>query len=505
MSKAALKKLIRQLDKIKGRHTELVTVYIPAGANLNDIMTQLRNEESTAENIKSKQVRKNVTTSLDKIVRHLQLYKKTPENGLAVFCGNISEKEGSADIEIWAVEAPEPIKTKMYWCDQKFVLDPLKEMVEEKEIYGIICLDKSEADIALVKGKKIEPIVHFESIVPGKTRAGGQCFVKGTEIKCLEDSSTTTKPIEEIKEGENIFCYDIKNKKAATSSVKEKFKKESTNIYSITTDSTKINTTGEHVFFVSNKTYFKEKNASDLSEGEFLVFVDNEGQIKETKIRSITKIPSTTFEVFDMSIKKYENFIANGLLVHNSSQRFSRVREGLLNDWFKKVAEAANKIFSEHPEVLGIIVSGSGPIKEFFLKEELLHDHVSKKILGLVDTGYTGEYGLHETLEKSGDLLKEASVTKEKKLLQRFLQELQKPNGRAVYGLDKTIECLQRGSVDMIMLTEDVNLKVGEQDAVEYFEEQVENYSSKLVIVSSDTREGQQFLALGGVGAILRY
>ena len=55
MSKVSLKKLIRQLAAIKGRHTELVTVYIPKGANLHEVAAQLRNEESTAENIKSKQ------------------------------------------------------------------------------------------------------------------------------------------------------------------------------------------------------------------------------------------------------------------------------------------------------------------------------------------------------------------------------------------------------------------------------------------------------------------
>src|SRR3989338_7629113 len=176
MSKVSLKKLIRQLASIKGRHTELVTVYIPKGANLHEVAAQLRNEESTAENIKPKQVRKNVTTALDKIIRHMQLYKKTPEKGMAIFCGNVYEREGVADIELWVVEPPEDIKVKMYWCDQRFVMEPLQEMVKEKEIYGIICLDKSEGTIALLIGKRIETIFQKESIVPGKTRAGGQRY-----------------------------------------------------------------------------------------------------------------------------------------------------------------------------------------------------------------------------------------------------------------------------------------------------------------------------------------
>src|SRR3989338_7242249 len=99
-TKYRLKKLVEMLDGIKGRHTELVTVYVPAGYSLNEINTQLSQEQGTAENIKSKPVRKNVTTALDKIIRHLQLYKKTPENGLALFCGNISEKEGEDVTEL---------------------------------------------------------------------------------------------------------------------------------------------------------------------------------------------------------------------------------------------------------------------------------------------------------------------------------------------------------------------------------------------------------------------
>jgi peptide chain release factor subunit 1 len=181
------------------------------------------------------------------------------------------------------------------------------------------------------------------------------------------------------------------------------------------------------------------------------------------------------------------------------------VREGLLQDWFKKIAEASNKIFTEHKEVIGIIISGPGPIKEFFLREELLHDVVTKKILGNVDTSYTGEYGLHETLEKAGDLLKEASVTKEKKILQRFFQELQKPHGLAIYGKEKVREFLERGSVDTVVLIEDLPEQIEDRDIFEWFEEAVESYGSKLTVVSPETREGQQFRALGGVGAFLRY
>src|SRR3990172_12631996 len=116
--KFKLKKLVKYLEKIKGRHTELVTVYVPAGYNLYEMISTLKNEQSTAENIKSKPVRKNVVSALDKIIRELQMFKKTPPNGLALFAGNISLKEGATDIEVWTIEPPDEVKVKMYWCDQ---------------------------------------------------------------------------------------------------------------------------------------------------------------------------------------------------------------------------------------------------------------------------------------------------------------------------------------------------------------------------------------------------
>src|SRR3972149_9962853 len=136
-----LKKLINELRNIKGRHTELVTVYMPSGSNILDTVNQIRNEQGTAINIKSKSTRKNVVDALEKILQHLKLYKEIPHHGLIMFCGNISEQEGVSDIKLWAIEPPEKLGVKKYWCDQKFQLEPLEEMVEEKEVFGLVVMD----------------------------------------------------------------------------------------------------------------------------------------------------------------------------------------------------------------------------------------------------------------------------------------------------------------------------------------------------------------------------
>lgn len=178
-----LKKLLSELEKIKGRHTELVSVYIPVGYSINDVMNQLKNEQGTAINIKSKSTRKNVLGALEKAIQHLKLYKETPAHGLAIFSGNVSEKEGVSDIKIWAIEPPEPLNVKLYWCDQKFELEPLLDMIREKEVYGLVVMDNSEVTFGLLKGKRIEVLRRFESIVPGKSGKGGQSQARFERVR----------------------------------------------------------------------------------------------------------------------------------------------------------------------------------------------------------------------------------------------------------------------------------------------------------------------------------
>jgi len=104
----------------------------------------------------------------------LRNLKETPENGLAIFCGNISEKEGIQDLQFWAVEPMKPLKVRLYRCDQIFVVEPLKEIISVDEVYGLLVIDRQEATIGLLEGKRIEILRTLTSGVPGKVRAGGQ-------------------------------------------------------------------------------------------------------------------------------------------------------------------------------------------------------------------------------------------------------------------------------------------------------------------------------------------
>ena len=183
VEKLELENLIEELEGYRGRHTELITVYVPSGATLTQTTKQLENEKGTATNIKSSGTRKNVINALERAIRKLKDLGRTPPNGLAVFSGNVSKTEGGEDLQIWAIEPPKKLKIKIYRCDQTFVLEPLKEMLETDEVYGLMIIERNEATIGLLDGKHIKLLQHMTSGIPGKTRAGGQSIQRFARIR----------------------------------------------------------------------------------------------------------------------------------------------------------------------------------------------------------------------------------------------------------------------------------------------------------------------------------
>lgn len=174
LTKQELEDFLEEMKNHKGRATEMITVYVPSGYDTNAVQRQLEGEVSTAKNIKSTATRKNVTESLEKIIRELKEYQVTPDNGLAIFAGNVSPVDGQTDIQIWEIEPPEEVGLRLYRCDKTFVLEPLEEMMEVDEIYALLVMDRKEATIGQLVGKKIEMLQNMTSGIPSKVRAGGQ-------------------------------------------------------------------------------------------------------------------------------------------------------------------------------------------------------------------------------------------------------------------------------------------------------------------------------------------
>jgi peptide chain release factor subunit 1 len=168
-------RMLEQLENLQGRGTELVSVYVPPGKALSEVMNDLRNEWGTAVNIKSKTTRKNVQDALTKVMERLKLFKTIPPTGLAIFAGSIASNQlGVGDMQTFIIVPPEPITIYYYRCEHQFMLEPLFKMLAAKDVYGLVVIDSKEAAFGFLKGSRTEVIKQYSSGVQGKTRAGGQ-------------------------------------------------------------------------------------------------------------------------------------------------------------------------------------------------------------------------------------------------------------------------------------------------------------------------------------------
>ena len=168
------KKAMQEIVDLKGRGTELISVYIPPNRQISDVMAYLRNEYSQSSNIKSKSTMKNVMSAIDSIMSRLKTYKSPPPNGLVLFCGEVPKAGDQTRMVQYVLEPPESIITFVYRCDSQFYTEPLTSMLLDKKAYGLITVDRSEATIGILSGNRISVIKNFDSMVPRKHRQGGQ-------------------------------------------------------------------------------------------------------------------------------------------------------------------------------------------------------------------------------------------------------------------------------------------------------------------------------------------
>ena len=81
-----------------------------------------------------------------------------------------------------------------------------------------------------------------------------------------------------------------------------------------------------------------------------------------------------------------------------SAARYERLREGATKDFFNKIAECAKNDFLQNKELKGIIVGGPGQTKYTFVEGNYINNELKKKIIGIRDLSYTGDFGFQELI-----------------------------------------------------------------------------------------------------------
>lgn len=487
--KYKLKKVLRELKLIRGRHTELISVYIPVGYDIVKVIQHLQQEQGTAANIKDKTTRTNVIDSIERMIRALRLYKRTPENGLAIFSGNTLSHEGKQDIKVWEVVPPEHVNMRLYRCDHTFVTDELEKMLEVHELFGLIVLDNRDASVGLLRGKNMTLLKDMHSMVPGKFKAGGQCLGKDTKVMLYDWQYVD---IADVSVDDMLMSYDFKKKTFSGSPVLDRWDVVSESFFEVFFGDEKIVASPDHLFFLSDGV---ERHCNLLREGDELLGENGKG-VRIKKIKRVERGISMT----DLKVEG-GNFVANGAVVHNSQHRFAQLRENAKKDFYNKVGGFVNEQFLPlKSEIKGILVGGPGMTKETFVSGNFLNNELKQKIVAVRDLSYTGEFGLHELIDKSQDALAKEEIAKEKTIVNKFFELLAKNEGKAVYGLNDVKKAVEMGAAEKVLVSEDAS-----DELIDELEALCQTTGAELVMISVETREGAQLKEIGGVAALLRY
>ena len=397
-----LKKLIQDLDQMRGLGTSMITLIINYKDQISQFSKMLVDEVGKATNIKSRVTRQNVIDALTSTMEKLRLYNKTPSNGLVIFCGLVQIPTGGEKMIKIDLEPFKPINTSLYRCDNIFHTDELKSLLVDSDKFGFLIMDGNGSLFGLLQGNTKIILNQFKVNLPKKHSKGGQ-----------------------------------------------------------------------------------------------------------------------------------------------SANRFSRLVTESRHNYIRKVGEGLTKAFitNDVPNVKGLILAGSAEFKNKLQKSDLFDPRLAPIVMKVVDISYGGELGFNQAIELSQDALKNVKFIHEKKILEKFYEEIAKDSGKYVFGIKDTMEAIENGVVDILIIWENIDFirltlkdnknqirvetvssrkvigqkyKPDDSD-VEY--EIVENislsewlldnykkYVSQLEIVTDKTSEGNQFVkGFGGIGGILRY
>ncbi|MFX0027914.1 MAG: peptide chain release factor aRF-1 [Candidatus Hermodarchaeota archaeon] len=233
-----------------------------------------------------------------------------------------------------------------------------------------------------------------------------------------------------------------------------------------------------------------------------------------------------------------------------SQRRFERLNQEAEIAFYRRISETINEAFLEFEDLQGIFVGGPGPSKEKFVKDDSLDYRLRDKIIDVVDIGYGGFEGIRALIEKVKDQMENIKYIREKEAMQRFMKEISNETGLATYGLEEIRRALNFGAVDMLLLSEKLDIhdvilrcsncgynesKIVKERELENFRGEIqedicpkcssnsfkideivsiieelgeiaESTGSDIEILSTETEEGEMLNStFGGIAAILRY
>ena len=167
-----LSKLIAELSDKRGRTKDFISLYIPKNVTKEEIIAKVKNDTETIT-LKSKSESDLLQETAKNLIKQLKQQKENLENGFAIFAGTFVAND-SKNLIIEELVPPQPITSYICVIDDHFDLEPLRDMLRDQRVIGLIAVDSKEASLGIVTGEKVEVIESISSGIPGKSGKGGQ-------------------------------------------------------------------------------------------------------------------------------------------------------------------------------------------------------------------------------------------------------------------------------------------------------------------------------------------
>jgi len=230
-----------------------------------------------------------------------------------------------------------------------------------------------------------------------------------------------------------------------------------------------------------------------------------------------------------------------------SALRFSRLRDEKRHNYVRKVAELAVQHFitNDKVNVTGLVLAGSADFKTELSQSDLFDPRLGAKVIKVVDVSYGGENGFNQAIELAADALANVKFVQEKRLIQKYFDEISQDTNKYCFGIDDTLKSLELGAVETLIVWENLDTTrhvfrnaAGEeivvhatkeqekdrerfidkstglemehatepQPLLEWFAEKYKDFGANLEFVTNRSQEGAQFVkGFGGIGGLLRY
>lgn len=230
-----------------------------------------------------------------------------------------------------------------------------------------------------------------------------------------------------------------------------------------------------------------------------------------------------------------------------SALRFARLRMEKRHNYVRKVAELAVQMFitADKPNVSGLVLAGSADFKSELQTSDMFDQRLARTVIKTVDVSYGGEIGFNQAIELSAETLGSVKLVQEKRLLQKYFDEISQDTGKYCFMVNDTLRALELGAVETLVVWESLDIDriklrnhaagedtvlhlSNEQQAneqyfhdaasgvelevveklplVEWLANNYKSFGTTLEFVTNRSQEGSQFCrGFGGIGGVLRW